>query len=276
MNKLKTLLKTHQIIIAVLVLILAGSACASPLPLPGSAPGVTPVVLTQVVTRVVTQDVTQEVTRIVELPVTVTPGSALEPTSTPSGSPPVTNGLPLALLPQYTDCLYGPASFYVYQSSFPAGHFVEVLGRSADGAWINIQEVGGWNSCWISADQAQLQSSSVEALPVVTTMLPRSVMEFGSPSAVAHRDGDQVTISWKAIYMSPDEVQGYLVDAEVCQGGQHIHLPVFVAKTFAENVGTISVQIKDEAGCAEPSIAHIVSVGKRGFAEWEKIFWPSH
>jgi hypothetical protein len=136
--------------------------------------------------------------------------------------------------------------------------------------------VGGWNSCWIQVSQAQFQSGRVEGLPVAAPMLPRSEYEFGSPLTItAHRDGNEVTISWKAVFMSADEVQGYLIDAYVCQGGQQIHLPVFVAKTYEENTGTISVKITDEAGCVEPSKAHIVSMGRRGFAEWEKIFLPA-
>ena len=285
MNKLKTLLKIHQIFIADLILVFAASACASPLPIYANAPVVQPVEMTQVVTRVVTQDVTQEVTRIVEVPVTVTPSPelrtdpapTLESTSTPADSTTVPSGLPLAMLPQYTDCLYGPASFYVYKTSFLAGQQVEVVGRNPDASWLNIEEVGGWNSCWIQAGQAQLQSGQVEDLPVANTMLPKSVLEFSSPTTtVARREGDEVTVSWQAVYMSADEVQGYLIDAIACKGGQLVPQPVFVPVTFEENVGTISVKITDEAGCAEPSKAHIASYGRRGFAEWEKIFWPPY
>jgi hypothetical protein len=238
--------------------------------------------VTQVVTRLVTRDVTQEVTRLVEVPVTMTPAPTLAPTSTPDASTPNSpalpqTGLPQATLPQYTDCLYGPATYFTYKTSFPAGQQVEVVGRSEDAAWVNIEEVGGWNSCWIQAGQAQLQNTRVEDLPMVSPLLPKNEYEFGSPTTTsAKRHGDEVTVSWKAVYMSLDEIQGYLIDAYVCQGGQPIHLPVFVSKTFAENTGTISVQIKDETGCSVPSTAHIVSIGRRGFAEWEKIFWPAH
>lgn len=137
--------------------------------------------------------------------------------------------------------------------------------------------MGGWNSCWIQVGQAQLQSGRIEDLPVANTMLPISVLEFGSPTTtVVSREGDDVKVSWQAVYMSADEVQGYLIDAIVCRGGQLVPSPVFVPVTFAENVGIISVTIKDEAGCTEPSKAHIASYGRRGFAEWEKIFWPPH
>jgi hypothetical protein len=272
----KTLPKIIVACSTALLIILVASACSASQKNPTSAPGGAADLVTQVVTREVTQEVKQEVTRIVEVPVTVTPEPTLAPTPTPDPSMTGLPGLPLASLPEYTDCLYGPASWYAYKSSFQTGQQVEVVGRSQDAAWINIEEVGGWNSCWIQAGQAQLQSGRVDDLPLVNTMLPKSVLEFGSPSAIARRNGDDVTVSWKAIYMSPDEIQGYLIEAEVCQGGQHIQLPVFVGMTFDENVDTISVQIEDEAGCMELSTAHIVSVGKRGFAEWEKIFWPPY
>jgi hypothetical protein len=247
-----------------LLLILIASSCS-----PSQATGTdAPVAVTQVVTRLVTQ----EVTRVVEVPVIATPS----PTSTVDASTPDTGELPRASLPDYTDCLYGPASYYVYKTSFPAGQQVEVVGRNRDGSWISIEEVGGWNACWIQASQAQLQNSRVEDLPVINPILPRSEYEFGSPSAIARRDGDVVTVSWQAVFMSVDEVQGYLIDAWVCQDGQHIQLPVFVGTTYEQNNGTISVKITDEAGCEEPSTARIVSVGRRGFAEWEKIFWPAY
>lgn len=265
MQTIKTLLKSCRAIALVLVFLIAFSGCTSSQATPTSAPA-----------EVVTQVVTREVTRIVEVFVTATPAPTLEPTSTPDPSVTTSPALPQAALLQYADCLHGPATFYTYKTSFPVGQQVEVLGRSEDGGWIEIEEVGGWNSCWIQASQAQLQSGRIEDLPVVAPMLPRSEYEYGPPlNTTARRQGDEVTISWEAVYMSADEVQGYLIDAYVCQDGQYLHLPVFVAKTYAENTGTISVKITDEAGCTELSRAHIVSMGTRGFAGREKIFWPA-
>jgi len=273
MNKPTLLSKTCSALIAALLFVVSASSCSAPRPDSSSIPGGS-VAAAQVVTRLVTQQVTQEVTRIVEVPVTVTPTPTLTPTSTPDPNATPSSTLPLAFLPEYTDCRYGPAAYFVYKTSFPAGQQVEVVGRSENADWINIEEVGGWNSCWIPAGQAQLQSGRLEDLPFVETLLPKSEYEFGSPSAIARRNGDEVTVSWEAVFMSADEVQGYLINAYVCQGGQFIHLSVFVGVTYAQNTGTLTATITDEAGCTEPSKAHIVSMGRRGFAEWEKIFWP--
>lgn len=266
MQTIKTLLKIFRGILLTLAFLMSASGCVESQATP-----------TPAFAELVTQVVTREVTRIVEVPVTTTPAPTLEPTSTPDPSVTTIPVLPQASLPQYTDCLHGPAKFYTYKTSFLAGQQVEVLGRSEDGGWIEVEEVGGWNSCWIEVSQSQLQSISVEDLPVVAPLLPRSEYEFGSPLTITtRRDGDDVTVSWEAVFMSVDEVQGYLIDAYVCRGGQLVHLPVFVDVTYEENTGLISAQITDEAGCTEPSTAHIVTMGRRGFAGWEKIFWPTH
>jgi hypothetical protein len=274
MNREKNLSKNLPALALLLLLLPGLSACG---PTASATPAVQTVEVTQEVNRLVMQEVTREVTKIVEVPVTVTPAPTLEPTSTPDPNATGAPDLPQATLPEYTDCLYGPATFYVYKTSFPAGQQVEVVGRSQDAGWLNIEEVGGWNSCWIPAEKAQLQAGRVADLPVAKVILPRSEYEFGSPlTTSATRNGDEVTVSWEAVYMSADEIQGYLIEANVCQGGKLVHLPVFVGLTFEQNTGTLTTMIQDEAGCAEPSTAHIVSVGKRGFAEWEKIFWPAY
>ncbi len=276
MNERKTLLKTYQACMLFLLLVIAGSACSSLGLNSADAPAVPPIQVTQVITRVVTQDVTQEVTRIVEVPVTVTPAPTLEFTSTPEISTTGSTELPLASILVYSDCLYGPGTFYLYKTSIAAGSQMEAVGRNQDGTWINVEDVNGWNACWIPVNQAELSRGSVNDLPLVSTVLPITRYDYSSPSAIARRSGNEVTVSWKAVWMSTDEVRGYLIEAWVCQDGKYIYLPVFVSTTYDENVGTISVKIRDEAGCAETPSARIASAGMRGYTLWEKIFWPPY
>ena len=276
MKERKTLLKTYQACTLVLLLVIAGSACSSLGLNSAGAPTVQPIQVTQVVTRVVTQDVTREVTRIIEVPVTVTPAPTLESTSTLEVSTAGSSELPLASIPAYSDCLYGPGSFYLYKTSIAAGSRMEVVGRNLDGTWINVEDVHGWNACWIPVNQAELSRGSVNDLPLVSTVLPITRYDYSSPEAIARRSGNEVTVSWKAVWMSTDEVRGYLIEAWVCQDGKYIYLPVFVSTTYEQNVGTISVKIRDEAGCAETPSARITSSGMRGYTLWEKIFWPPY
>lgn len=272
---------TFKLALFVSLLALAASACGGARPTPFD----TPAPVTQVVTREVPQEVTRVVTRVIEVPVTVTPEPTRTPTPPPDpNAPPPPESLPLASLPAYTDCLYGPASWYEYQSSFPAAQPVEVVGRSADGLWLNIREVGGWNACWIESTQAELQNAPVETLPVVQPMLPISVFQPASPYASARRNGDELTLSWKAVPMSADEIRGYLIRANLCQGGQLSAQDIFIPMTSAENTGTLSYTLTDEGGCSEASSVHMISYTRHGFAYyfqtgklgWEKVFFPPH
>jgi hypothetical protein len=250
------------------------SACASALPGITGATVVAPAQMTQDVTRVVTQDVTQEVTLIVTIPVTVTPTSTPLFTFTPSYNPTIASGSepPVVTILGYSDCLYGPASFYLYKTSLQAASQMEVVGRSPDGAWIDVEQVHGWDPCWIPTEKANFNTGSVEAVPVAYPKLPVSYW-YKPPAPTAHRDGSVVTITWKAVGMAEYDYRGYLILAWVCQGGAHIFLPVSIVPPYAENTGTLSAKITDEPGCSQPSSAHIYTAEKRGYFG-ELIFWP--
>ena len=185
------------------------------------------------------------------------------------GSP----GLQVVEIPHYTDCLYGPGTFFLYKTSLPAGAWMEVAGRSPDGGWLAVQELNGWDPCWIPVAQARFTPGSLDAAPVTYSTLPISYW-YKPPSPTAHRSGDAVTVSWKAIGMAEYDYHGYLIIAWVCQGGQRVYLPVSVVPAYAENTGTLSVTIKDEPGCRETSSATIYTAEKRGYFG-EKIFWPA-
>ncbi len=280
MNNFHSSFRTYLAFSMALLVLIASSSCSSSLPEAAATPIIQMVEITQLVTR----DVTQEVTRVIEVPVTITPSPTLEFTYTPSLSPTATGTptitptpeLPLFTVMEHANCLYGPGDFYLYKTSYAAGSRMEAVGRSQDGLWINVQEIHGWNACWIPASQAELDSGNVTDLSFVYTALPLTRYEYSSPTAKALRDGAEVTVSWEAIWMSRDELRGYLIEAWVCQDGQYIFLPVSVSPTYEENVSTISVIIRDEAGCAEPSGARIATVTKRGYTPFEKIFWPPH
>jgi hypothetical protein len=278
MNNFGAFYKTRLPLSVMLLAIIALSSCSPSL---GQAERA-PIVHTAEVTRLVTRDVTLEVTRLIEVPVTVTPSATSQFTLTPSLTPTITSTptitptpeLPQLTILQYTDCLYGPGELYLYKTSYPAGSRVEVVGRSQDALWINVQEIHGWNACWIPASQVRLDHGSVSDLPFVYTTLPLTRYDYSPPMATALRDGDEVTVSWEAIWMSRYELRGYLIEAWVCQTGQHIFLPIHVFPTYEENVTTLSITIRDEAGCVEPSSARIATSSKRGYTLFEKIFWP--
>ncbi|MEW6093616.1 MAG: hypothetical protein AB1531_06590 [Chloroflexota bacterium] len=278
MTNTRPLLKACLAALSVLLPAVIASACLSTQPAAGS----TPVVHTLEVTQLVTRVVTLEVTREVAVPVTVTPTATLEFTYTPTLTPTITSTAAITLTPElpqitileYIECLYGPADFYLYKTNLLAGSVVEVVGRDKDAFWLNVQEVHGWNSCWIPVEAADMHGLSVSDLPVVTTMLPLTRYEYGPPAGYARRDGDEVTVYWNAVWISLDEVRGYLIEANTCQGGEFIQQMIFFSTTFEENVGTLSYKFRDEAGCEQASGVRIASVGKRGYTLFEKVIWP--
>jgi hypothetical protein len=252
-----------------LLLVFTGSACAFSLPRSANTPAVQPIQITQVVTR--------EVTQVIEIPVTVTPTLTPLYTFTPSATPSITStpGLPVVTILEYTDCLNGPASFYLYKTSLPADALMEVVGRSQEGSWFYVEEVNGWNPCWVQAAQARFNIGDASNIPFVYSTLPYS-NQYWPPNAVARREGNEVTISWPAVWMSLDDYRGYLIEAWVCQDGTQVFLPISIFPPLANNTGTLSVKTTDESGCDLPSSAHIYSADKYGYSTGQKIFWPPY
>jgi hypothetical protein len=278
MNSTRTILKPSAPLLSACLLILAASACNPNQPAAES----TPIVHTQQVTQVVKREITLEVTRVIEVPVTVTPSPTPEFTVTPSLTPTLPEPLPLTPTPTLplatilvpTDCLYGPGELFLYKTFIFAGSMVEVVGRDASALWLNVQEPHGWNSCWMPLENAYLHAVSTTDLPVVTTQLPLTRYDYNPPAGYARREGDIVTVFWEAVWMAQDEVRGYLLEVKACQGGEFIQELIHVPVTYDENVGTLSYQVTDEAGCSEASGVRIASAGKRGYTLFERVIWP--
>jgi hypothetical protein len=202
---------------------------------------------------------------------TPTPDGTLTATPTPGPSP--TPASPIVSILEYSDCLYGPASFYLYKTSLLAGDLMEVVGRNMEGTWLDVQEVGGWNPCWVEAARVKFNTGDATVVPVVHSVLPYS-NQFWPPDATARRSGSQVTITWKAVWMSFDDYRGYLIEAWVCQGGKQVFLPVSYVPALESNTGMLSVTITDEPGCDQPSRGWIYSADKYGYSTGQILFWP--
>jgi hypothetical protein len=276
-------LKFMRIVTLIILFGFTSSSCSFELPAPDSAPLQQPTEVAQVVTQLVTREVTQEVTRVIVVPVTVTPSATLQYTLTPSLTPTITETPTITSTPEppvisvseYSDCLYGPAEVYLYKTSLPAGALEEVVGRSWNNTWLEVQEVHGWNPCWLPATRVTGDIGDINRLPVVVPVLPRS-NQYGPPDAIARRNGSEVTIAWQAVWMSLDDYRGYLIEAWVCQGGKQIFLPLSYVPPLDNNTGELSVKITDEPGCQAPSNGRIYSAGKRGYSTSQIIFWPAN
>jgi hypothetical protein len=79
---------------------------------------------------------------------------------------------------------------------------------------------------------------------------------------------NEVLIFWDLVPMSFDDDRGYLIEAWVCQDGQHRFVPVHYWEPPAV--------IVDEPGCEETSSARIYTAEKHGYTAWTPIWWPSY
>lgn len=280
MSKTSALFICVKTITSAFLLVCLECSCSTASPGIGEKPAVQNEVVTQLSTVLTTRVVTQVVTRIIEIPVTVTPAitpsSTFSPTmnSTISDTSSITAGALAAAILDHSDCLYGPGSVYLYKYSISADNPMEAIGRNWDGSWLYIQSLGGWNPCWIQAGLVNLSNGSINDLPIVYSRLPFS-NEYNSPDASAHRNGNEVTITWKADWMSLDDYRGYLIEAWLCQAGEHVFNPIGYVPPLAANTGSLSVTVLDEPGCNLPSSATIYSAQKQGYSTGSYIAWPA-
>jgi hypothetical protein len=269
--------KISRSILAVLMAAFLGAACIPTMLQP------TPMLQTVEVTREVTQEVTFEVTRevtlVVEIPVTITPTFTLE--NTPIMDLTNTPGSSVAMvrLPTAAQCLYGPSAVYLNKYTFPAETSLEAVGRSVDGAWINVQTTDHAKVCWLQVISVHVETGNPADLPEVDPVLSPYSAKYNAPlkAVSTNRVGNEVTVFWLPVSMTESDYRGYLIEAWVCQAGQQ----VFVAKThvpeYAQNQANTmqAVLFIDEPGCSSLSRARIYAVEKSGYSMPYYMVWPA-
>ncbi len=224
-----------------------------------------------------TQEVvhTQVVTRIVEIPVTITSSSTpqISPTNTQTPTltlvPSITPTLkpPIGKVLQRSVCHYGPGAGYLYKYGLVEGSRMEIIGRNEAGTFAYIQAIGGNNPCWVDVDYLEISGGDIFDVNIIHSLLPYSEF-YGPPQSVsASRSGNEVTVSWSAVWMSEDDYRGYLIEAWLCQDGQLMFTPLRSDET--------SVTLVDEPGCLEPSSAKLYTAEKHGYTNWVTIDWPA-
>jgi hypothetical protein len=237
---------------------------ATPSPLPSLTPTQSPTLTAQpTVTPTSTPILTPTQTPSATIPPTATLTST--PVMTATFTPTPTTGFPTAVILMQAFCNYGPGKAYLYAHGLYPDDEAVVEGRNYSGTWLWIKpENLGWN-CWAAASVMEV-TGDVMKLHVVTSWLPHSTL-YGPPGDVqAMRQGDQVKITWDRVWMTKDDNRGYLVEANVCQGGMLI--PVAV------HTDDITVTIQDGPGCSERSSGKLYTVEKHGYTDPVDIPWP--
>ena len=163
------------------------------------------------------------------------------------------------------NCRYGPAKAYLYAWGMYTGDTATVWGRNASGTWLWIQPDNIKYQCWIAASVVEIHGD-IFTLRVAPVRLPHSVL-YGPPTGItATRDGDHVTVSWQRVNMTEDDDRGYMIEANVCQGGNLVWMAVSTMDT--------SYTVNDETTCSQKSNGLLYTVEKHGYTDPVPIPWP--
>ena len=215
-------------------------------------------------------------------PGTATPVSASTPTATliPTPLPSETASLPpvptvesleAIVNTNLLSCRYGPGSEYLYLDGLREGWKLKLVGQTGGNNWAWVK--GTKNNCWVNVKYLKIDGD-FKSLPVVypdIATLPRT--SYYPPTSVlsATRDGNNVTVTWLAVPISPGDYEdenmfNYIIEVWRCEGGQ---LPF---DPLASNRETIS--FIDEPGCAQPSHGRVFVQEKHGYTRPAEIPWP--
>lgn len=211
-----------------------------------------------------------------------TPSSTPAPTLTAAWTPAPTNTIELSatftsefVFPNVTvnkqaHCRYGPSTAYLHAADLFVGDVGTARNRALYSNWLYVKFDKLNYFCWVAPSVVDTVGDVNTLKRIEPNLQSIGSNMYGPPKNVrAHREGDQVIVSWDQMPMTEDKDRGYLIEAFVCQGGAYIW------QTFSyPNQFTTTYSVKDEAGCASPSYGRIYTVEKHGFSQPMDIPWP--
>lgn len=203
---------------------------------------------------------------------TAVPTATLTPTITPTSTITVTPtfAFPTVTVNKQAHCRYGPSVAYLHAADLYAGDQGTVRGRFIYSNWLYVKFDKLNYFCWVAP-------SVVDVVGDVSTVGYRELNlqsigsnMYGPPRGVtAVRNGNEVLISWQQVKMTRDDDRGYLLELFVCQDTIY----KWWTASYPDQFST-SYEVRDEAGCAQPSSGKLYTVEKHGFSEPVEIPWP--
>jgi hypothetical protein len=185
-----------------------------------------------------------------------------EATSTPSG--------PLeGTVLQRSNCRYGPGASYLYKLGYKADTPIVIIGRTADGGWVQTKSL-----CWINSTlvEADADIMSVPDTYRDSSSLPYGATQYGAATITGvSGGGGSVTVDWAPIdlpdYAMVSEIEAeYVVEVWTCRDG----MPAFYSVGTNETSATFDV----DSSCGEPSRADLVVQNKAGVSGVSQIALP--
>lgn len=203
---------------------------------------------------------------------TALPTHTSRPTLTPSPTVSMTptSNFPAATVNKQAHCRYGPSVAYLHAADLYPGDQGTVQARYIYGNWLYVKFDKLNYYCWVApsvvdlvGDVAGLGYKELNLQSIGSNM-------YGPPKGVtAVRSGDEVLISWERVEMTEDDDRGYLLELFVCQKGNYL----WWTDSYPDQDST-SYEVRDEAGCNQPSSGKLYTVEKHGFSEPVEIPWP--
>ena len=214
---------------------------------------------------------------IIPTPVTASPVTASKtpilPTSTATPVTPtavVVESLNATVTAERLSCRYGPGSEYLFLYGLRKGAKITLIGQTGGNNWVWVD---GSNKCWVNTNFIEIEGDP-NHLPIVypgASKLP--ISPYYPPTTVlsATRDGNEVTVSWLEVPISPgdyedESMQTYLIEVWRCEAGRMIFDPLATNET--------SIVFVDVTGCSQPSHGRVFVQEKHGFAGPADIPWP--
>jgi hypothetical protein len=176
----------------------------------------------------------------------------------------------------HTECLFGPDPAYIGMYEIQANSPQVAIGRSPDTSWLYLQGADHKNPCWVKTPLTKVITGAFTDAPVTSPVLtPYTTLYPAPPAASATRNGNVVTIYWQPVSMKEEDYNGYLIQANVCQGGQMVSVAKSYVTSFDKNNKMMAVSVTDEPGCNGLSSARVYAAITNAYTNFAKVLpWP--
>jgi len=192
----------------------------------------------------------------------------ITPTSTITATP--TFNFPSVTVNKQAHCRYGPSVAYLHAADLSAGDAGTVRGRFPYSNWLYVKFDKLNYFCWVAPSVVNIVGDVKTVGYKELNLQSIGSNMYGPPKGVTVvRNGNEVLISWKQVKMTKDDDRGYLLELFVCQDTIY----KWWTDSYPDQYST-SYEVKDEAGCAQPSSGKLYTVEKHGFSDPVDIPWP--
>jgi len=200
--------------------------------------------------------------------VTYTPTITLTPsiTPTPTVTPTPTFDFPdVNVNVGSAHCRYGPDVAYLHAADLYRDDHGMVWNRNYNASWLWVRFDKLNYACWVSATVVDLDDDPYKVVTYISP-LPKSVLYGPVKKVSAVRNGNQVVVTWDAVWMTVDDDRGYFLRARVC-------VKAGLIDVYGQTNGT-SYTFNDLTSCAGASSGKLYVVEKHGYTDPVAIPWP--